>query len=131
VAETRDTGHEPRDIEVRSIVRFAVVLTVVAAVLHVAIWLAFEAFAARARRADPEPGPLASARPRAPPEPRLRVAPVRDLARLREAEERTLTTYGWVDRERGLARVPVERAIELVLERGMESGERAREEMGG
>jgi hypothetical protein len=28
-----------------------------------------------------------------------------------------LDSYGWVDRERGLVRLPIERAMELTLER--------------
>ena len=34
---------------------------------------------------------------------------------LREAQQKTLEKYGWVDRERGLARIPIDRAIDLVV----------------
>jgi hypothetical protein len=56
---------------------------------------------------------------RLPPEPRLQVAPKVDLARLRTAENKRLESYGWADRERGIARIPIEQAMKLVSERGL------------
>lgn len=37
-------------------------------------------------------------------------------ADLRVQEAETLSTYGWVDQEKGTVRIPVERATELVIE---------------
>ena len=37
-------------------------------------------------------------------------------AELRAQEQETLTTYGWVDQDKGTVRIPVERAAELVIE---------------
>jgi hypothetical protein len=34
---------------------------------------------------------------------------------LREAQQLWLEKYGWVDREHGIARIPIERAIDLVV----------------
>jgi hypothetical protein len=53
------------------------------------------------------------------PQPRLQVSPPLDLEKLREIEERELTTYGWVDREKKIVRIPIERAIEILAERGL------------
>jgi hypothetical protein len=38
-----------------------------------------------------------------------------NLAALKQTNEQALTTYGWVNKERGIVRIPVERAIELVV----------------
>jgi len=38
------------------------------------------------------------------------------LRQLRAREEMLLTTYGWVDREKGVVRIPVEAAMEKVIE---------------
>ncbi len=54
-----------------------------------------------------------------PPAPRLQSAPAIDLATLRATEDRILTTYGWIDRNAGLVRIPVERAIALTAEHGI------------
>ena len=34
-----------------------------------------------------------------------------------------LNNYGWVDKEAGVIRIPIERAIELTLERGLPTRE--------
>jgi hypothetical protein len=52
-----------------------------------------------------------------PPAPNLEADPASSLLALRSREDSVLETYGWTDSARGLARVPVERAMELYLER--------------
>jgi hypothetical protein len=54
-----------------------------------------------------------------PPAPRLQVAPKADLAGVRAAEREQLEGFGWVDRERGVTRIPIERAMRLLSERGL------------
>jgi hypothetical protein len=46
-------------------------------------------------------------------------APDEALKQLRATEEALLTTYGWADRENGVVRIPIDRAMELLLERGL------------
>ena len=42
-----------------------------------------------------------------------------NLADLHRHEHEMLTTYGWMDRNAGIVRLPIERAKELILERGL------------
>lgn len=63
-------------------------------------------------------------RPAAPPAlsadaPQLEVTPREDLRRLDAANERIADTYGWTDREHRVVRIPVSRAVELLLQRGL------------
>jgi len=51
-----------------------------------------------------------------PPEPRLQVDPEMELEAMRLEEARRLEGYAWVNEPAGIARVPVERAIEILLE---------------
>jgi hypothetical protein len=51
--------------------------------------------------------------------PRLQISPSDDLRTLREREDTDLNTYGWVDRSRGVVRIPINRAMDLLLERGL------------
>ena len=53
------------------------------------------------------------------PQPQLQQTPVRDLQSFHAAEEQTLTTYGWVDQPKGVVRIPIDRAIELLAARGL------------
>ena len=54
-----------------------------------------------------------------PPEPRLQSDPATDLRRWRAEEDEALRSYSWADRSRGVIRLPLERAMELVLEQGL------------
>jgi hypothetical protein len=38
-----------------------------------------------------------------------------NLKTLREEADKALTTYGWVDKNKGVARIPIERAMELTV----------------
>jgi uncharacterized protein (DUF58 family) len=40
---------------------------------------------------------------------------VENLKTLREQADKALTTYGWVDKNKGVARIPIERAMELTI----------------
>jgi len=40
---------------------------------------------------------------------------VENLKTLREEADKALTTYGWMDKNKGVARIPVERAMELTV----------------
>jgi len=54
-----------------------------------------------------------------PPAPRLQVQPVRHWKDFHTAEVDRLATYGWMDRTSGVVHIPIERAIDLVAERGV------------
>jgi hypothetical protein len=49
-----------------------------------------------------------------PPAPQLEVTETQDLAAQRAAESQILTSYGWVDREHGIVRIPIGQAIDLL-----------------
>src|SRR5205823_14080578 len=53
------------------------------------------------------------------PQPRLLTKPGATPAELRAAEDSDLNSYGWVDRTSGIARIPIDRAMQLLLERGL------------
>jgi hypothetical protein len=37
---------------------------------------------------------------------------------LRAQEDRLLSTYGWTDKKAGVVRIPIDRAMQLQMERG-------------
>lgn len=111
-------GHEHTDVNTRPVIIAAVGLTV-ALVATAALMLGlYDVIAAREARLSPPANPLAAAEgPRLPPQPRLQVHPVKDLRELREAETAILDHYGWVDKNAGVVRIPVQRAIDLLAAR--------------
>jgi hypothetical protein len=121
-----EVRHEHSDVNVRGILWFVVGLTVSAIVIHIAVWGLFEVFARRASQADPSPAPLAVRELSAPPEPRLQglpwqqewTTPRQELTAYRDSELRKLQSYGWIDRNTGVVHIPIDRAIEIMAQRG-------------
>lgn len=56
---------------------------------------------------------------RKPPAPRLQTQEMIDLKAFTSEENEVLSTYGVVDREQGIYRIPIEEAMKLTVERGL------------
>jgi hypothetical protein len=120
--ENPEVHHEESDVNFRAILGFGVGLIVVALVIHVMMWVLLGYFEAREGQQGPRMYPLAVGQEnRLPPEPRLQTNPREDLAELRAREDALLHTYGWVDRNAGIVRIPIETAMKVTLERGLPS----------
>jgi hypothetical protein len=117
-AEHARHGHEERDVQLRPLIISGMGLAIIAGLSLLAMWLLFDYFAARRARLEVAPSPVFEAR-QLPPEPRLEVSPQQDLRQIRAAEMALLHSYGWVDRQAGIVRIPIERAIELLAARGL------------
>ena len=113
-----ETGHELSDLSPKSISVFAVglaALVVIALLVCYAllVWL----ITSDARRAEP-PNPLA-VQPQPMAQPRLAVEPGRALKTMRQQEEARLKSFGWIDQEKGIVHIPIERAIDILAEKGL------------
>src|SRR5713101_4759527 len=53
------------------------------------------------------------------PQPRLEGDERREINDFREHEEQTLNSYGWVDQQAGVVRIPIDRAMQLLTQRGL------------
>jgi hypothetical protein len=116
--------HEETDVNIRAILTFAAGLIVAAAIIHLLVWVLFGYFSAReARQPQPEYPLAVQQEQRLPPEPRLQTNPREDLRDLRAAEDEALTTYGWIDRNAGVVRIPIEDAMRITIEKGLPSRE--------
>lgn len=112
--------HETTDVNIRGILAFGAALIVVAIIIHVVIWVLFRYMDARQAARIPPQYPLASQQQvRVPPEPRLQTNPREDLRVLRDQERQTLSSYGWVDKNAGVVRIPIDEAMKLTLQRGL------------
>jgi hypothetical protein len=118
--EVQPRGHEHKDASARAILWVAAGLVIAAIVIHAGtrfyeLWL---------NRHYPSPvgearitGPAVQ-----PPPPQLQRFPTLDWQQLRATDETVLHSYGWLDRDQGLIRIPIERAIEHTAQRGLPSG---------
>lgn len=115
-----ERGHETRDVSLRWMAISGVILVLLLSAAFVAMRWAFELLQAREARRQPEPATLvADPGPDRPPEPRLQANPRIDLLQMRAEEKAALESYGWVDRERGVARMPIDEAMKIVVQRGL------------
>jgi len=113
---------ETSDVAIGGILSFAVTLVVTLVVVFGIVWLFYSSLRREAAQPVPAEFPLATASMRRlPPEPRLQTEPREDLRTLRESEEQALTTYGWVDKNAGIVRIPIDQAMKLTVERGLPS----------
>lgn len=125
--ETKGHGSEKlpdergdREISYKAVLGFTAFLFVLVALSMGLMWGLTKAAKREIAGTQAPPPPLAGARENPlPPEPRLETAPAKDLAALRERENAVLGAYAWVDRAKGIAEVPVDRAIEIAAETGL------------
>jgi hypothetical protein len=111
-------GHETTDVNIRGLLWLAGVTVVGVALVQIGLLVLLSYYRTEAKQADPVLSPLATERV-PPPAPHLQSTPLRDYAEFARAQEEQLHSYGWVDKQQGVARIPVSRAMELILERGL------------
>ncbi|MGA8143565.1 MAG: hypothetical protein WB987_06735 [Candidatus Acidiferrales bacterium] len=110
-------GYEHSDANVRSLFLYGLTLAILIAVVMVAMVRTYNFFA-RHESLGPPASPFETQRP-LPPQPRLQPRPAFDLKTYCEMEQQQLSTYGWVDQHNGVVRIPVDRAMEMVLQKGL------------
>ena len=117
--ENVDTHHEESDINVRAIIWFVVVLGSIVLAINVSMWGMFRVLQHFERTNEPYVTPLARPAGETPPEPRLQTTPWTDLHTFRADQQQYLDGYGWVDEKLGVARIPIGKAKEMLLQRGI------------
>jgi hypothetical protein len=112
-------GHETRDVNIRLISLFGLsMVALLAGSLALMGWL-FGVFAGTPV-GHGRSTPRAEMRSR-PPAPRLQTSPTRDMQEMLHAENARLQSYGWIDHAAGMARIPIDRAMELLATQGLPS----------
>ncbi len=113
-------GHEGSEGDFPGARRILAVTALFLAAVFAFVYFVFVSWRARAVATDPPPSPVAAREgDRLPPLPRLQTTPNSDLEAFRASEDQVLTSYAWVDQEKGIVRLPIARAIELLAERGL------------
>lgn len=113
---------EPDRISTKIVVGFGVLVIILCAVSMALVVVLFRGLEKGAERKDEKAEAAAGMeRPSdAPaPLPRLQVYPVAHWQEFQAVERRRLDTYGWMDKSSGAVHIPIERAMQLVAERGV------------
>lgn len=111
-------GYEPRDIlSRRNVAYFFAILTIIVAI---SIWLSLELFHYFEEHASAKKiGAVQTSEEEyqgIPPAPRIQEHPTAEMVQLLSAEEEILNNYGWVDKNAGIARVPIEKAMDMLAQ---------------
>jgi hypothetical protein len=117
-----ETLHETSTVQVKPVVLFAIILAVTALATFATVKILLDYMNFNYTRTDEPLSPLANPE-QLPPTPRLQVASGQDLKEVRAKEAATLQGYYWVNKDLGVVGIPVERAIELLAQRGLPARE--------
>jgi hypothetical protein len=115
--EQRRHGHETRDANIRNLIVFGVGLALLVILGLVASRAVFHFFAGR-QGLGPPASPFENVR-MLPPGPRLQVTAPQDLQHYKAAQDEILNSYGWVDQKAGIVRIPIDRAMDILLQKGL------------
>jgi hypothetical protein len=115
-------NYERGEIEVKYLTRFVVGLSVSIVIAMILMYWLFIFFTNRRSTQDAKDlTGLAFAQSRNMdiqfPGPRLQVSARLDLQKLKSHEENILHRYAWIDRKSGIAQIPIERAMELMIQK--------------
>jgi hypothetical protein len=127
-----DIGFEHQDLTPRAVFAFLISLAIIGVLIHFALKGMLGYFEAYERQHQPHAeNPLVKTGtelPAAPsnarvdvtfPEPRLERNERLEINDFRLHEEQTLHSYGWVDQQAGVVRIPIDRAMQLIAQRGL------------
>ncbi len=111
-------SHEASDVDLRRITYLGGGLAVAVVLILVFLFWLFNFFSERESRRGHDPVGI---RQSAPPTtgPPLQISPRSEMAEMRAAEDKILQSYGWIDQQKGVVRIPIERAMELTAQRGL------------
>ena len=123
------TEFERQDLRPRVVYAFLISLAIMGTLVYFVVWGLYDAIDAYQKRHQPAQNPLVvpEANPRQVlpetidrfPQPRLERNERLEINDFRLEEEQTLYSYGWVDQPAGIVRIPIERAMELIAQRGL------------
>lgn len=114
-SHVREQGYEPTDVPLVQVAMAGGGLILVLVFSALALWGMASLFG---RPMSQVPVSNLEREELSPPAPRLQVNPSRDLAEVELQASKILGSYGWVDRDDGIVRIPIARAMALLAQRG-------------
>jgi hypothetical protein len=125
-----EVEYEPRDLSALGILGFLAGLAIVGFVLQIILVGVYSYLDQYTKKHEPPVNPLVTitnpdTRNPTPqttqefPQPRLETNEVGQLRDRRVLEESILDSYGWVDQKAGTAHIPIDRAMDLIAQRGL------------
>lgn len=124
-----DIGFEREDLGAKPVIGFIVSLVISGVLIYYVIWGVFHFLDAYDRKHQQVRTPLIRVESNTRdvqtqliqrfPEPRLEENERTELNGFRYGEEQELNSYGWVDKNAGIAHIPIEQAMQMVVQKGL------------
>jgi len=108
--------HQGTDLRLRVIVYSVITFITIGALIHLGVWWLYR-YAREQDRSRDVRRTFVETKPPIPPEPRLQVSPQDDFQEYLRKEQEILKGYAWTSRAEGKVRIPINRAMQLVVER--------------
>ena len=143
VARADQAQHEESDVNIKAIVGFGIFLVISAVIIHVALYGLYKFFDTMAEKQNAPPNPMVQAE-KAPGSdtmsaesqmetakrlnrtfggnalnPMLQVDDVHDMDMMRKSQDTQMAEYQWMNKDIGSVRIPIDRAMDLIVERGL------------
>lgn len=122
-----ERGYETSDVRPRSAVLAAAGLSLILILVGLAMWALLTWLHGSVSARRPSLTTIERTEWTAS-EPQLQVNPQEEVGAHRRAAEQRLGSYGWIDRERNLAHIPIDEAMRRLVERGWPSADPRRGE---
>ena len=128
--EPEKVAYERKDLSPRGIFAFLIGLALVAVLVHFTLKGMYGHLDTYEKQHQPPLNPLVSQTENDSrkvsnadiarfPEPRLEINERLEINDFRLQEEKKLNSYGWIDQKAGIARIPIDRAMHLLAQRGL------------
>jgi hypothetical protein len=117
LGDAKARGYETRDANTGAVLGFLALLFLILAATLLGVWLLFRYFDVAERQ--PIPGSSFAGVRQVPLGPELQVNPHEDLLKTYDEQQQLLENYSWEDRNSGAVRLPIERAMDLLVQKGL------------
>jgi hypothetical protein len=117
-SDSVEIGHELSDLRPGYIGLFGIGLAVTLGIVLVLTLLLMHYKTTQHEKRE-TPLPRLAREREAMPQPRLQIEPHKELREMRAGEDAALNSYGWVDRDAGIVRIPVDRAMDVLAAKGL------------
>lgn len=122
-----EVNYDRTDMSAKAIVGFLIALAIAGVFVHLGLWSFYKYWAGSEMSPKPMASPVASSSRQIPqgdpertfPAPRLQSDDTADMNKFRAYEEQVLNTYGWSDQNAGVARIPIDQAIQVTAKQGL------------
>lgn len=143
VAGRGEAQHETSDVNIKGIVGFGAFLAISGIVIHFALFGLYKLFDHEFEKRNPPPNPMMevekpingntmTAETQAETakrlnktfggnalNPMLQIDDTHDMDMMRKSQTQQMSEYEWLNKDTGSVRIPIDRAMELIVERGL------------